>query len=586
MQKLLRFSGLLALAGMLIMPVGSGLAGPQQQGCKPGEDYLTQLDDAFAAYDFEGVVVAATCMIEADPTDAFLYYDRAIGYYELGDYDAAIDDLTQAIEAAPLEDFAADALLLRGGTYFEMGNQDQALADMVRAIQLVPDDTFYYEIALDYFDAAVLNEAITTTELVPLGGNDTAAPIEGCEDSSPGANAGVAALNGDDPETAIILLLCATTFDYQDPAALATVNLFAGEAFQLMGDDVTAIARFNQALLRDQSLVTAYLYRGISYQYLAQDEMALDDFADALSFETENDLIYTYAGLSQQYEGNDDAAIAAFDRALSLKPDNALALAYRGQSLFLKGEVEQAFSDFDAAITLDEEEALLYLLRGAASYYAEQDEQALQDLTMAIELGEDNESLLDDAYSLRGQVYFYQGNDTAALEDLSSALEHNAEAETDVVLQAEVYFYRGAALYFSGDYEAALEAFNLALVNDPENSTAYLMRGQTHTTLGMTDAARQDYQMAFDLEQDDAGLLAALKEIDDGFVLEDYVEFLDDVPDIVDEDNGSGTRTALRHFQIQDLDRIRTASRGADRESETILSIRREMRALLLDQQQ
>ena len=60
---------------------------------------------------------------------------------EIGDYDRAIADYTQAIQLKPDN---ADVRILRGLAYARSGDYDRAISDYTQAIQLNPDDAEVY----------------------------------------------------------------------------------------------------------------------------------------------------------------------------------------------------------------------------------------------------------------------------------------------------------------------------------------------------------------------------------------------------------------------------------------------------------
>jgi Flp pilus assembly protein TadD len=68
-----------------------------------------------------------------EPTTAKDYSNRGVAAYERGDYDAAIEDLTKAIE---LDGEDPDNYVNRGTAYARTGELDQALADYTAAIEL------------------------------------------------------------------------------------------------------------------------------------------------------------------------------------------------------------------------------------------------------------------------------------------------------------------------------------------------------------------------------------------------------------------------------------------------------------------
>jgi tetratricopeptide (TPR) repeat protein len=84
-----------------------------------------------------------------DSKSAGAYYNQGVARLEKGEYDAAISDLTKAIEKRPA---FAMAHFYRGRAYFRKGEHDKALPDLTEAIELDPTLAVAYgERAVIYF---------------------------------------------------------------------------------------------------------------------------------------------------------------------------------------------------------------------------------------------------------------------------------------------------------------------------------------------------------------------------------------------------------------------------------------------------
>jgi tetratricopeptide (TPR) repeat protein len=128
-------AGLLAAAGehdRARADVDSGLA------LDPGNPHLTSVlgQIEMAAGRLEEAATAFSIAIDRDPGLAAAWAGRAAVWYERGDPDAAVADLTRALEAG--ED--APVLFNRAVAFRAAGRTAEAAADAARALQLAPTD--------------------------------------------------------------------------------------------------------------------------------------------------------------------------------------------------------------------------------------------------------------------------------------------------------------------------------------------------------------------------------------------------------------------------------------------------------------
>lgn len=95
---------------------------------------------AWAKTSPETLIYKANKALTSDPNDAKAYYNRGTAQMELGNFTAAVEDLTQSIR---LEPDAADAYFNRGLAYRYQKINDRALEDFSKAITLYPDHWAY-----------------------------------------------------------------------------------------------------------------------------------------------------------------------------------------------------------------------------------------------------------------------------------------------------------------------------------------------------------------------------------------------------------------------------------------------------------
>jgi len=91
--------------------------------------------------DYPAAIEECTRALDRNPQMAAAYHTRGIAHGHVGNVNDAIIDFTRTIELVP---GYAEALHSRGTAYYEKGDYDRAIADYDRAIMLVPDLAISY----------------------------------------------------------------------------------------------------------------------------------------------------------------------------------------------------------------------------------------------------------------------------------------------------------------------------------------------------------------------------------------------------------------------------------------------------------
>jgi len=124
-----------------------------------GSAYGEMGEYQYAIVDYGTVLAFEPAYVEVavsklDPTYAhglhsLLYYQRSIMYFELGENELSIADVTMAIEMYPSEALSypslADLYSNRAYLHSEMGRMEEADADQERALELDPEEQFDHE---------------------------------------------------------------------------------------------------------------------------------------------------------------------------------------------------------------------------------------------------------------------------------------------------------------------------------------------------------------------------------------------------------------------------------------------------------
>jgi tetratricopeptide (TPR) repeat protein len=93
-------------------------------------------EDQFDVTDGQGLVDLCTAFLEENPEDLMGFFFLGYGYYELGEFETAIEQYSKAIELDPTQDGLYSE---RGTTYSQLGEYELALKDFDQAIALYPN---------------------------------------------------------------------------------------------------------------------------------------------------------------------------------------------------------------------------------------------------------------------------------------------------------------------------------------------------------------------------------------------------------------------------------------------------------------
>ncbi len=83
--------------------------------------------------DYQGAIADYTQAIQINPQDAHAYYNRGNIHYDLGDYESAIADYTQVINIHPQD---ADAYYSRGNSRYHLGDYQGSMADFQKSTDI------------------------------------------------------------------------------------------------------------------------------------------------------------------------------------------------------------------------------------------------------------------------------------------------------------------------------------------------------------------------------------------------------------------------------------------------------------------
>jgi formylglycine-generating enzyme required for sulfatase activity/tetratricopeptide (TPR) repeat protein len=315
-------------------------------------DWCTNKNNAFSS---DLKIAGCTALIESGTLsgEALIraYNRRADAFYDRGDYDNAITDLSEVLKLNPKN---ADAYIGRGSVYYHKRDYARAIVDYSEAIRINPTDaTAYNGRGNAYFDQGDYDRAIVDySEAIKLNPND--ATVYG--------NRGIAYSDKGDYDGAIADFSEAIKLNPKD----ATTYDNRGLAYRRKGDLDRAIADYIQAIALDPKDAIAYFRRGFAYSRKGEPDRAIADYTQAIALDPKNPGALNNRCYDNAIIGQLQAALADCNQSLQLRPNDAGTLDSRGSTFLKLGQFDNAIADYNAALKVDPKTATSLYGRGVA----------------------------------------------------------------------------------------------------------------------------------------------------------------------------------------------------------------------------
>lgn len=321
---------------------------------------------------------------------------RAELFHSIGDYDAAIGDLSLVIKADPRN---ANAIMERGAILAKQQKHKDALLDYERAKELASDRSVLFMVMYQSYDAL---------------GDSTAAGQT--------LDAGIERFPAD-----------ATLLNMRATFRAVSGNLAGGlsdsaAALELAPDDMGIRFMYGMLLLRNGKLAeaeaeftritetspryaAAYMYRGHARVQRNQDSLALKDFDEVIALLGSNSFAHLGRGDVHYRNGDDELALAEYLKALQTETESAplltrLALIYAESPEHSLRNLAEATSLAEQAVKVTaEQDPDALTARAATRAGVGQFPQAIEDLKQASALLKDENAAMKASLSQRLQSY-------------------------------------------------------------------------------------------------------------------------------------------------------------------------------------
>jgi tetratricopeptide (TPR) repeat protein len=229
------------------------------------------------------------------------------------------------------------------------------------------------------------------------------------------------------------------------------------------GDMPGAIAKFDEAIIKNPKNGEAFFFRAKAEIELKQFDKAMTDLDLAIKLDTRQSLYYYYRGKLYSDSGKQDLAIADFNSAIDLKNDFPDAYNYRGVAKAILQKHKEAIDDYDIGI------------KG------------------------------NPAYAI---IYYNKGTSQAALKDYQGAIVTFTKGIGLDATQVKAYLNRGNCRLMTNDIDAAIADFDKVISISPQSADAYYNRGYAKY-FGKKDGMCDDWRKALSLGHKEAGKMLA-----------------------------------------------------------------------------
>ncbi len=263
--------------------------------------------------DLTKAIAAYTDAIRDNKDDFSAFHCRASAHHDDGNYEAAVEDYSQAILLSDAQN--VDALFNRGQALNELGRADEAVADFTACLSL---DS---KLADAYLERGLVHYR---ADRLPVALQDLNRALE----LNPEA-AEAYQIRGDLMLDQGRFSAALEDFDAAIQSGLQNteVHIGCGLALYQQGHYTECVQACDNAIKCDPKNAEAFVVRADAHYVLDQPEEALQDYATAIKLNPDDATVYNRRALVFEEQQQIEAAIADYQTAIRLAPEFADALA-------------------------------------------------------------------------------------------------------------------------------------------------------------------------------------------------------------------------------------------------------------------
>jgi len=187
---------------------------------------------------------------------------------------------------------------------------------------------------------------------------------------------------------------------------------------KLTAEEIWHLVNYLRVFEADQRLAEEAFTRGLDFAGEGNEVQALASFDETLRLSPSYAQAYNARGVIHRRLGDTSAALADHTRAIELEPNFVEAYLNRGTDHYEAGDLAQAILDYNRALALDQELAPAYFARGMALRTSGNPVAAIRDFDRALQLSPGYAR----AFLERGLTHSERGDLPAARDDLAAYL--------------------------------------------------------------------------------------------------------------------------------------------------------------------
>lgn len=200
--------------------------------------------------------------------------------------------------------------------------------------------------------------------------------------------------------------------------------------------------------------------------------------------------VWLRVGNKSMQNGNYERSIFCYSEAA--KADNTSAASWykKGLALGSLAKLNESIDCFETAIFIDSSNPSPWFSKGLAFCALAKYNEAIECFNKAIDINPSDPS-----------PWFGKSLSLCGLGEYNEAIEcSNKAANIDPIFSSSLWCTKGLALNAVGEYNESLEYCNKAIDIEPTLSIAWIIRSYNLCNLGKTDAAKESYKYAINLD--------------------------------------------------------------------------------------